>query len=571
MADEKLYFLDTKPGIKRDGTQLDSQFWTDGEWVRFQRGRPRSMGGYRRMATDLTGPVRKVLVWSRGDLNAVFSFSSSRIEQVLIDNNMLGASVDDRTPAGFTPDNKHIWSVDLQYDDAVGTKETIVLAHASSSLENIDDSTASKAFWAVAAGVTQFAEITDAPEVSGGVAVVGPYTVHYGSDGYIEWSDVNQPQTYLRSTGNIGDAGADRVTGSKIVKVASIRSGTGPAALLWSLDSVIRMEWVGGSQIFRFSTATNQSSVLAQNSIIEYDGVFFWIGTDRFMYYDSSVKELPNDMNQNWFFDSLNYAQRQKVHAVKVPRFGEIWWFFPSGENTECDKAVIFNVREKVWYDATKTRSAGFYSQVLKYPVLSSNRTDTTIVRLTSLTNFNIGDSVSGSAYSASGVVVAKDNTYNTLTLTNVDGTFLAGETVTSSSGGSTTSTFSDTEAIAELFQHEFGTNQIVGDFETAIESSVTSHDFSLAGQGLNVWTRIIRVEPDLNQSQPITLTLLGKEFPNSPDDVEMGYNCPEGTPYVDMREQRRHMRLKFTSNALGGDFELGKIALHIEPGDRRS
>ena len=67
----------------------------------------------------------------------------------------------------------------------------------------------------------------------------------------------------------------------------------------------------------------------------------------------------------------------------------------------ECDKAVIFNVREKTWYDAAKTRAAGFYSQILKYPVLSENVGDTAILRLNSLTNFNVGDYVDGSAYAA--------------------------------------------------------------------------------------------------------------------------------------------------------------------------
>lgn len=570
MADEKILFLDTKPGIKRDGTPMDSQFWTDGEWVRFQRGRPRAMGGYRRILDDLTGPVRKVLVWSRGDLNAIYSFSASKIEQVLVDNNVLGASIVDRTPTGFTPSAKHIWSVDTQYDDAVGTKETIVLAHASQSLTNIDDETASKAYWAVANGSSAFAQITDAPSVSGGVASVGPYTVHYGSDGYVEWSDINQPQTYLRSAGNIGDAGADRVTGSKIVRASSIRSGTGAAALLWSLDSVLRMDWVGGGAIFRFTTLSNQSSLLSQNSVIEYDGAYFWIGTDRFMYFDSSVKELPNDMNQNWFFDNLNYAQRQKVHAEKVPRFGEIWWFFPSGDNTECDKAVIFNVREKTWYDAEKVRSAGMYSQVLRYPIWASNDT-AVLIKLASLTNFNVGDSVEGSSYRASGTVGAKDATYSTITVDNVVGTFNIGETVTSSSGGSTTSSYVDVGGRATAWQQEFGRNEIAGDFETAVCSSITSHDISLVGQGINAYTRLTRIEPDFEQSGTMTVEVLGREFSTSPDTVGIGYNFTKETDYIDTREQERHLRLRFKSNDFDGDFQLGKVGLHMESGDRRS
>ena len=37
----------SQPGIKRDGTQFEGDFYVDGQWVRFQRGLPRKIGGYR--------------------------------------------------------------------------------------------------------------------------------------------------------------------------------------------------------------------------------------------------------------------------------------------------------------------------------------------------------------------------------------------------------------------------------------------------------------------------------------------------------------------------------------------
>ena len=58
----KVFTLDTKPGIQRDGTVFDKLFYTDGEWVRFQRGRPRKIGGYRVISDQLTGPSRGIWV-----------------------------------------------------------------------------------------------------------------------------------------------------------------------------------------------------------------------------------------------------------------------------------------------------------------------------------------------------------------------------------------------------------------------------------------------------------------------------------------------------------------------------
>lgn len=508
-ADEVVYTISPQPGIKRDGTLLEGENCSDGEWVRFQRGKPKKMGGYRRITDALTGPVRKFLLWSRKDLNSCISFSSSKIETLLVDNNLVGNDINDRTPVGFTASANNLWSADTQYDDAVGSQGTIVLAHCNQAMTNIDDDTASKPYWALASSASSvFAQITDAPAVSGGVFTIGPYTILCGSDGFIAWSDVNQPQVWSTST-TPGEAGADRITGAKIVAGLPLRAGK-PAGLLWSLDSVLRMDWVGGSAIWSFTTLSTQSSILAQNSVIEYDGIYFWVGVDRFMYFDSSVKDLPNDMNQNYFFDNLNYEHRQKIWATKVPRFGEIWWFYPRGDATECTHAVIFNTRLKTWYDVELSRAAGYYSQIRHYPTWVNS-------------------------------TVEPSGKYG-------------------------------------LYQHEFGLNAVIGDVESAICSSYTTQNFGYptggvgdSAQGLNRWTRLTRVEPDFVQAGDMNCYVIGHEFAQAPADEETSYIFGPSDGKIDMREQRRHIQLKFESNVLYGSFEAGKVIIHVEPGDNRS
>ena len=41
------------PGIKRDGTVLEGQNYIDGQWCRFQRGRPRKIGGYQAVTSTV--------------------------------------------------------------------------------------------------------------------------------------------------------------------------------------------------------------------------------------------------------------------------------------------------------------------------------------------------------------------------------------------------------------------------------------------------------------------------------------------------------------------------------------
>ena len=55
---EKLTILNAQPGIQKDGTQLDSRSWIDGQHCRFQRGKPRKMGGYQELIGTLNNVPR---------------------------------------------------------------------------------------------------------------------------------------------------------------------------------------------------------------------------------------------------------------------------------------------------------------------------------------------------------------------------------------------------------------------------------------------------------------------------------------------------------------------------------
>jgi hypothetical protein len=217
--------------------------------------------------------------------------------------------------------------------------------------------------------------------VSGGVVSLHPYVFVYGNDGVIRNCSAGDPSDWVSA-----DANEVNVATGKIVKGLPVRGGSNaPSGLFWSLDSLIRVSFspqtlgvsgtanFGVTNFWRFDIISSQTSILSSQCVIEYDGIYYWIGVDRFLLYNGVVKEIPNPMNQNYFFDNLNYTQRQKVWATKVPRFGEVWWFYPRGDSTECNDAIIYNVRENTWYDAGTAlgtrRSAGYFSQVFAFPV----------------------------------------------------------------------------------------------------------------------------------------------------------------------------------------------------------
>jgi hypothetical protein len=567
---KKLYQVTAMPGTKRDGTILDNDHFVDSQWVRFNRGRPKKMGGYRELSTTLPGVTRSLVVWSRGPMNALICASSSAIVQATMDAEGGTGSAYDRTPEDM-PTFDGCWTLDSMYDDASGSENTIIVAHKNSALQSIDELTAHPVYWAVANNTEPFEPIAGL-EVSGGIVCISPYLVYYGSDGLVGWSDINQPRVL-----DSGDAGRDRITGSKIVKALPLRTGSGPGAMLWSLDSVLRMEYVGGSSVFRFSTVSAQSSILAQNSVIEYDGDYFWVGIDRFLVYSGGkAQELPNSMNRDWFFDSLNYAHRQKVWATKVTKYGEIIWFFPRETSTECNHAVVYNVNEKTWYDFELSRSAGYYAQVFRFPVWAGDSSFAKLLLIVDngASEFALGDSVTESGDTSATVYDVLSDTQLVVYFPTTPRRELSGA-LTNNSNGATTNLLRAIE-LHTPYIHERGLNAVTEGGELAIKAYCETSNFGLpsggvvAGspEGLNNWTSLVRVEPDLVQAGPIDLQVLTREYARGNETESEVFTFGPETGKIDMRKQGRQIRLRFTSNTLNGNFEMGRTILHTEPGD---
>lgn len=509
--EEQIFQIASKPGIRRDGTQLDTNFFSDGRWVRFYRGRPRKMGGWKRGNNQMSGPSRALYVYGQGSQNAVYNFHTGGVEVLTIDNTGNGAAPVSRTPVGFVANDNFLWQHDALFDITGGGNAKII-AHAGQTALNIDDRTNYPVWFGNLSDSAALTEATTAPtRVSGGCVVLQPYLFIYGNDGLIRNSDRNNPTNF--TTGGASEANAVNVAGTKIVKGLPLRGGSNsPAGLFWALDAMIRVSFVGGTKIFSYDTVSGQTSILAQNSPIEYDGIYYWIGVDRFLMYGGVIREVPNQLNLDWFFENLNWDHRNKIFATKMPRHGEIWWLFPKGTSTECNHAIIFNVREQTWYDTPLNRTSAYYSQALRYPVMV------------------------GSAKTGTG-----SNTY-------------------------------------PFYVHEFGRDAIEGDDLYAIESFFETADFGLAAggpledklTGVNQWLALTRVEPDFDQIGDMSLTVLGREYANSPDSQFGPYVFTGDTERVDIRKQLRHVRLRFTSNVLGGDYIMGKPLITAAPGEVR-
>jgi hypothetical protein len=533
---ENIVQIRSLPGIKRDGTRLEGDQYVDGQWVRFQRGLPRKIGGYRSINKYLNGVARSMHEYTLDLLTYVHAGSANLLEQFFIDGNYNTSVLSNRTPSTLAASDANLWQFDV---DTAGGTGLQILAQVAPNLNCICNSVGGQVFYGDAFGTSALTEITNFPAIysaTGGVVALHPYTVIFGNDGFVMWSTPGDPTDYT-GTG----AGNAYVTGQKLVRGMPLRGGPGnsPSGLLWSADSLIRMSYTGdATAVFQFDTISAQSSILSAQSVIEYDGIFYWIGSDRFLMFNGVVREIENNLNINFFFDNLNYSQRQKVFAMKVPRFGEIWWCFPYGDSIEPNHAVIYNVRENTWYDTALPndgRSAGLFPAVFRRPLMAGV-----------LPTFS---PVVSRATEAGGTRITETGDYTRITEESGDAQY-------------------------RFWVHEVGTDEIDGLNVNPIQSYFETGDISLPVQSqTNRATQVLMVEPDFVQSGDMTIAIHGRANARSPEVNSEPKVITETaqTPQeqvIFFKEQRRELRFRFESNCVGGDYQMGLILAHIQPGD---
>ena len=559
---EDIVQIKSLPGIKRDGTRFEGDQYVDGQWVRFQRGLPRKMGGYRSINKFLRGLPRALTEYTQDLLTYIHAGSANRVERFFIDGTYNTSVITDRTPfAGFTPNDGNMWQFATAYDTNGGNQ---IVAQVAPNLDCICNSEGGALFVGDLLGTSALTQVTLVPSnfsATGGTVVLPPYTFAFGNDGYAAWSVPNNPSDFVGS-----GAGNAYLTGQKIVKAMPLRGGPGnsPSGLFWSADSLIRGSYVGGTAVFQFDTISAQSSILSANSVIEYDGIFFWIGTDRFLTFNGVVREVENNINLNFFFDNLNYSQRQKVFAMKVPRFGEIWWCFPFGDSIEPNHAICYNVREGTWYDTALPnggRGAGLFPAVFNKPLMTGVFPDL-LPTDTRVTEQYYGD----------------QDTNPSLTLDFITPLYVAHDWLNAGVRITEDENVRVTEESGEpqykFWVHEVGTDEIDGLTLNPIQSYFETADLCMpVTSGVNKALQVLMLEPDFVQSGDMTVAVHGRANARSPEVETEPMMFPEtaSTPQeqvVFFKTQRRQLRFRFESNTLGGDYQMGLVLAHVQSGD---
>jgi len=540
--------LHSQNGIQRDGTFYFSKSYIDGQWVRFHENVPKKIGGC--LTTDLGDQdiVRSLYVVSqtngillymgRAPVRAGLPYAPGNVQFIPIDISGNTTAAVDRTPVvDFIPNINYVWNFDVgsftSYLPPAGPAVSPANLIFANPIINDISSTEEGNIYAGLINVAGNPDITPLNPVyytdgtpvraSGGILFCAPVLVAYGNDGKIIWSR-NDNTFSAANPGTWPLTNNLTVTNTKIVHAANTRGGGSPTILLWSLTSLCKATFVQTAAApegtFVSNVVQDNISIISANSVVNYEQQFFWIGTDQFYVYNGIVQTLPNTMNNDWFFNNINLKQRSKIFGVAVPRYKEIWWFYPRGTSNENNACVIYSVALNIWYDNT----------------------------INPLSPFNVYPFTRAAGVSATGnypFPIFSDNTL--VDNPNNPGSFSY-----------------------PIWTHEQGVDRVVENQHFAINSYFTTHLIDLWSQDgtnsnlLNNW----RVATDFLQSGQMTLTVNTQMYPQSKITSYGPYIFNNDTEFIDLNSQGGLCSFTFTSNVVGGNYQAGKSLYFYEKGD---
>ena len=562
MATQKQMFPITyKPGILRDGSPFQGSYSTSGQWVRFFRGQPQNIGGMRNYVLYLQ-TIPELLPPSSTPTAVLIYYDTDRNKHILVGVSLVTQqhkySVIDATYNNigsqtltyfkkFTNPTNTLtqFVVVISIINTIPTQMILCLG-----MKNYTDINSSEAISTILAKETTdgFFQVNFPDfvlqEATGGMLYVGSRLFYYGNNGLVRWSsiaadksgeqtDLQKPFLFFKDKYSIN------ISTDKVIYGAEWRGGANsPTIIFWTLGSVVLITNTTGSNnqviddpddlSFSKKVLSRDSSILSSNSVVEYDGIFYWPGTQRFFVFNGVVLPLENNLNRQTFFDSLDMTKRQRVFGVKNVSRDEIWWFYPEkgkDANVGCTRAVIYNVVDNTWYDTGIERAAGYF------------------------------DNTGGNMYTVGKNLSPYEGDNNSY-----------------------------------VWQHEVGNDQvnlykevdqqvksIPSFFTTPIISYATFNpQKQLAGIDYNI--AIERIEPNIVGTKKIkmTVSINTYEYPAS-TPVTATYNLTEEgeleniiRPAINERKQGRNINFTFKSEGIGSGYQMGTTFVLAEIDDGR-
>ena len=156
-------------------------------------------------------------------------------------------------------------------------------------------------------------------------------------------------------------------SGSEIITAVETRQ----QVLVFTDVSLHAMQFLGPPFTFGINTVSENITIASPLSAIAIEDQVYWMGAEEFYVYAGNVQRMPCSV-RDYVFSDINRDQLEKGTAATNTAFSEIWWFYPSASSTECDKYVVYNYQQQIWYYGSMNRTCWLDRGVESFPIAAS-------------------------------------------------------------------------------------------------------------------------------------------------------------------------------------------------------
>jgi hypothetical protein len=185
-----------------------------------------------------------------------------------------------------------------------------------------------------------------------------------GNPRLVQWSDKEDNTTWTPSaTNEAGDL--ELQTAGEIMCGTRVR---GQSLILTNIDAHVA-SYQGPPYVYGIERVGTSCGIISQKAVATTDLGAMWMGRRAFFSYaGGSVSKVQSDVS-DYVFSDINVSQQSKAFAVTNSRYGEIWWFYPSGASNECDRYVVYNFVEQTWSIGSLARTSGVDHGAFRHPI----------------------------------------------------------------------------------------------------------------------------------------------------------------------------------------------------------
>jgi hypothetical protein len=184
----------------------------------------------------------------------------------------------------------------------------------------------------------------------------------------VEWSDREDNTTWTPAATN--EAGGISLTGGTgILCGARVRG----QALILTDQTAHVATYQGPPFVYGFEQVGTACGGISRHCVAVVEEGAFWMGRGGFFRFaGGSVEAIPCEV-RDFVFEGLTRSQQSKVFAVSNAEFGEVWWFYPGEDSTECNRYVAYSYRENHWLIGAIDRTCGVDVGPFLNPVWASS------------------------------------------------------------------------------------------------------------------------------------------------------------------------------------------------------